>query len=233
MTEPAAADPTAYQKDLTSIFQDHGFSSCDGNGLRFEYGTEMILAANATSSLLPTDTVITLTSTTSPSPASNNSSQSPTISPAAENLSSGFTTRDKAAIGVVIPVVAIISFALGMIFYLRRHRKRKRSQSGRRTNETEENQPYLQQKGELEAEEKRRLELEAVEVRYEMDGGDNSKEMPAPGSNSRNEIDTMTRPPVPSLRERQELKGEDCSNEPDASSRPDNQTSDVSSSRNA
>lgn len=81
---------------------------------------------------------------------------------------------------------------------------------------SEETQPYLQQKAELEAEEKRRLELEAVEVRYEMDGANDSKEMPAPGSDVRNEIDTITRPPMPSLRERQELRGEDCSKELEA-----------------
>ena len=155
--------------------------------------------------------MIAITPTTSLSSASKNSSQSAAISLAAENISQGFTTRDKAAVGVVVPVVAIISFALGMIFYLRRHRKR--SQSGKGKNVSEETQPYLQQKAELEAEEKRRVELEAVEVRYEMDGGDDRKEMPAPGSDVRTEIDTITRPPMPSLRERQELRGEEFSRE--------------------
>ena len=78
---------------------------------------------------------------------------------------------------------------------------------------SEETQPYLQQKAELEAEEKRRIELEAVEVRYEMDGGDDRKEMPAPGSDVRTEIDTTTRPSMPSLRETQELRGEEFSRE--------------------
>lgn len=209
--DSATADPTAYASSLSFLFRDRGFSTCDGNGIQFEYGTEFIQAASATSSPLPTDTVIT---TTSPSPASNNSSQSPTISSAAENVSPGLMTRDKAAIGVVVPVVAIISFALGMIFYLRRRRKRSQSDKGK--NVSEETQPYLQQKAELEAEEKRRLELEAVEVRYEMDGGDDRKEVPAPESDGRNEIDTITRPPMPSLRERQELRGEDCSRELEA-----------------
>lgn len=81
---------------------------------------------------------------------------------------------------------------------------------------SEETQPYLQQKAELEAEEKRRLELEAVEVRYEMDGETSRKAMPAPGNDVRNEIDTVTRPPMPSLRERQELRGEEFSRELEA-----------------
>ena len=61
------------------------------------------------------------------------------------------------------------------------------------TGSEEETQPYLQQKAELEAEEKRRIELEAVEVRYEMDGRDHRNEMPAQGSEVGNEIDTIER----------------------------------------
>ena len=86
------------------------------------------------------------------------------------------------------------------------------------TGSEEETQPYLQQKAELEAEEKRRLELKAVEVRYEMDGRDDVNEMP--GNYARNEIDTVVRPQMSSLKERQELRGEECSQELDASSRP-------------
>ena len=80
----------------------------------------------------------------------------------------------------------------------------------------EETQPYLQQKAELEAEETRRLELEAVEVTYEMDGSDHRNEMPAQGSEVGNEIDTIERPALSSLRERHELRGEEHSKELEA-----------------
>ena len=102
-----------------------------------------------------------------------------------------------------------------MIFYLRR--RRKRNHSGKDTNGSEEEtQPYLQQKAELEAEEKRRLELEAVEVRYEMDGRDHRNEMPEQGNGVGNEIDTIERPALSSLRERHELRGEEHSKELEA-----------------
>ena len=97
-------------------------------------------------------------------------------------------------------------------------RRRKRSQSGKDPNvsadSSEEPQPYLQQKAELEAEENRRLELEAVEMRYKVNGEDSIQEMP--GEDARNEIDTIVRPGMPSLGERQELRGEECSKELEA-----------------
>lgn len=57
-------------------------------------------------------------------------------------------------------------------------------------------------------------------MKYEMDGRDHVKEMP--GNHGRNEIDTVERPQMSSLKERQELRGEECSKELDASSRPHN-----------
>ena len=230
ITIPATVDSTAYSSSVGSLFEDHlGFSTCEGNGMQASIvsltplvevgiGTSspfatLLQVANATSSPLSTNVP-----TTSPSSAPHNSSSSPTIISSAENISPGFSTRDKAATGVVVPVVAIISFILGVI-YLRSRRRRfqNRSHSGNGlADPSEEAQPYLQQKAELEAEEKRRLELEAVEVRYEMDGGNDRNNLLAPGEGVRNEIDTIARPPMPSLRERQELRGEECSKELEA-----------------
>ena len=218
ITKPANANPTAFESSVTSLFYDYlGFSTCSGNDNLVVIATSLIQVANDTSTPLSMFTADPFPSTTLVSSASNITSSSPTTSPAAGSISSAFTTKDKAATGVVIPVVAIISLVLGILFYLRR--RRKRSESGKDTHGSEAGtQPYLQQKAELEAEEKRRLELEAVEVRYEMDGGDHINEMP--GSQVRNEIDTVVRPQMPSLEETQELRGEECSKELEASSRP-------------
>lgn len=76
---------------------------------------------------------------------------------------------------------------------------------------SEDAQPYLQQKAELEAAEKRRIELEAAEVRYEMDGEDDRHEMP--GIDVDNEIDTVARPETSSLKTKHELRGEEFSKE--------------------
>ena len=218
ITKPAAANPTTFGSSVTSLFRSYiGFSSCNGNGGQVEIvATNLIQINNVTlntiSSSLPPLTAAPSLYTTVPSSASNNGSLIPTISSAANNVSSGFTTKDKAATGVVVPLVAIIAFVTGVIFHLRRRRKRDLSGKGADGSE-EETQPYLQRKAELEAEEKRRLELEAVDVRYEMDGQNNMNEMPA---DVRNEIDTIARPQISSLKERQELRGEECSRELEA-----------------
>ena len=177
ITKPTDANSTAFESSITSLFHDHlGFASCSGNHNPVQIVTSLVQVANITPDPLETATADPFPSTTLVSSASNITSSSPTTSSVAGNISSGFTTKDKAATGVVIPVVAIISLVLGILFYLRR--RRKRSESGKDTHGSEEEtQPYLQQKAELEAEEKRRLELEAVEVRYEMDGRDYRNEM--------------------------------------------------------
>ena len=237
ITKPADANPTAFESSVSSLFHDYlGFSTCSGNDNPVVIATDLVQIANLTPtslstaiadnldstqavsgaiSLLRTITTDPFLSTTLVPSASNITSSSPTTSSAAGKMSSGFTTKDKAATGVVIPVVAIISLVLGIVFYLRR--RRKRSESGKDTHGSEEEtRPYLQQKAELEAEEKRRLELEAVEVRYEMDGRDHRNEMPAQGNEVGNEIDTIERPALSSLREQHELRGEEHSKELEA-----------------
>ncbi|KAL9075857.1 MAG: hypothetical protein Q9161_001250 [Pseudevernia consocians] len=211
ITYPATADPTAFRSSATLLLYSRlSFTDCAGSG------QEVLPTALTQVSNLSTISADPLPSTTLVSSASNVTSSSPTTSSATENISSRFTTRDKAATGIVVSVVAIISLVLGILFYLRR--RRKRSNSGEDTHVSEEEtQPYLQQKAELDAEEKRRLELEAVEVRYELDGRDHRNEMPAQGSEVGNEIDTIERPAMSSLKERHELKGEECSKELEAS----------------
>ena len=216
IAKPADANSTAFESSITSLFHDYlGFASCSGNDNLIQIATNLVQVLNTTPNAQSTISADPLLSTTLVSSASNITSSSAATSSATENISSRFTTRDKAATGIVVPVVAIISLVLGILFYLRR--RRKRSNSGEDTHGSEEEtQPYLQQKAELDAEEKRRLELETVEVRYELDGRDCRNEMPAQGSEVGNEIDTIERPVMSSLKERHELKGEECSKELEA-----------------
>ena len=226
ITSPAATDP-AFGSSVTSLFRHRlGFSSCSANGNQVEIATdlEQITSASDVVQLpagivipIPTSSQIASAPTTVLSPASNNNSSpsGPPTSSAAEAISSDFTTADKAATGIVVPAVAIISFVLGVIFYLRRRRKPSRSGKSGTKGSVEERQPYLQQKAELEAEGTRRLELEAVEMRHEVHGEDRTNEMMAADVRC-DEIDTRARRHTPSFKERHELRGEECSRELDA-----------------
>lgn len=99
------------------------------------------------------------------------------------------------------------------VIYLRRRRRRQRSLDkgkGGVAEPSEENQPYLQQKAELEAAQKRQLELDGREVRYEMDGAQTRHEVE--GAESANEM--SERPWLQgSLLLTHELRGEEHSKE--------------------
>lgn len=72
-------------------------------------------------------------------------------------------------------MVALVLLSLAAFLWLR-HRNKKTlkdtDKASEDTNKKQDQQPYLQQKAELEAEEKRKYELEAAERRYELDGND-------------------------------------------------------------
>ena len=88
-------------------------------------------------------------------------------------------------IGLVVAIfVPIVLIALSLVYFIRRRRQRKGKASassqdvGKR--EGEDAQLYFQQKVELD-DEQRRHDMEAVEIRYEMEGEDQIHEMPVEG----------------------------------------------------
>lgn len=85
------------------------------------------------------------------------------------------------------------------MIYLYRRRKRNRAgnDSTVSADASKDTQPYLARKAELDAEEARRHELEAVDTRFEMDGMREVQEMPVknsryemPVKDSRHEMDS-------------------------------------------
>ena len=66
-----------------------------------------------------------------------------------------------------------------MIYLHRRGKwRQKRNRTHSNSDRLEDNRPYLQQKAELEAEEKLELESEASELNYELIGANDVQEMP-------------------------------------------------------
>ena len=111
-----------------------------------------------------------------PSPSSSSSLPSPTtFNSSSASFSSpvyrGLNKQDKIAVGVVVPIAVIASLLIILISW-RRYRTRRQVRTDDNTTLCEEAQPYLQQKPELGAEEREKYEMEAQEVRHEMQGAD-------------------------------------------------------------
>lgn len=109
-------------------------------------------------------------------------SSSPVLAPPDPSLTAhqprGLSKRTRA---IIITFTILGSLGLGVIgiLLLRRYRRRRSSVSPETENKEENGQPYLQRKAELEAEEKRKQELEALEIRYEADGDHGIHELPS------------------------------------------------------
>ncbi len=134
------------------------------------------------------------------------STASPLSSPRSSPAPTGLNKIAKIGSGVALPVIGIAALFLATILWQRRRKKRRITSSGG-VSLQQDNQPYLQQKAELEAEEKRKHELEATERRCEMDGKDATHEV-AEEPHDRE---------IPSLRIRHELSGAEHSHELEAS----------------
>ncbi len=205
-----------------SSFADHlGFGQCGGVVI-----SELVLVSNTSISSISTaitaksvspvesSSVSVRTKTETPSPTSpaavtltgksgsDISSSTSSNAPAASGPKTSLGVGARIAIGVCVPVLIVTVFALAIRRILQ-HRKRKlMDQSNGTGTPLDGSQPYLQQKGELEAEEKRKYEVQAEERRYELADDNQIREM-----------STTDSPYELSIQRTQELRGEEHSRE--------------------
>ena len=134
---------------------------------------------------------------------STSSSSTTTQSTLSRSISKGPSRQTKVAIAIGVPVVALLSLAVAFLVRYRHRKIRlvspKKTKAKQEGKSQEDVQPYLQQKAELEVEESRIHELEALERRIEI--GNEGERFQLPG----NEEDI--------IRGRQELRGEEHSKE--------------------
>ncbi|KAL8722832.1 MAG: hypothetical protein Q9181_007413 [Wetmoreana brouardii] len=143
-------------------------------------GLSLVQVSNITANL-------TTTSSFDPTPTLASGLTSPPVGGSGSDTSSSIVRAPRVVsrkTKIVIATVTVFGF-LGMtlvaVFILRRYRKRRSAAAADQKSgtPTEDGQPYFQQKGELDAEEQRRLELEAREMRYEADGENEIHELPS------------------------------------------------------
>lgn len=189
--KPASIPTSVFLPTAVSSFVDYlGLPTCIG-------GVNDVPVSSITlAQLLPS-----ATSTGSPIPSTGNPTEASTSTSYHHHLDEQATI----GIGIAIPVVVIALLLLAVFLWRRSRKIKKANVTEVQDTISEDRQPYLQQKAELEAEEKRKHELEAEERRYELDGESRIHEI---SENSHG---------LPSLRARQELRGEDHSKELDAS----------------
>ena len=190
LSQPARVNSTAFLSTVFDSFSAYlGFSTCSGTG-------EEISASELVK--LPVATVITTLTPVTTVPNRN------TTQAVVKHSSGSYNKKVKIANGVAIPVAFLGLSLLGFLVYRRRRimktQKEEDATSQRQGSPHEGTQPYLQQKGELEADENRKHELEARERRYEIGSGGERYELPVEREN------TM-------IRTRQELRGEEHSTE--------------------
>lgn len=181
--------------------------SVQSNGMTVS--PQFISPVDSSSGLVRTKTETTFPTSSAAVTSTGKSSTDPSlptssIASATSRPTISLSVGAKIALGVVISVFLSTVSALA-IWSILRHRKRKlvNRSNGTRTL-SDEGQPYLQQKGELEAEEKRKYELQAEERRYELADDSQTREMAATDS-----------PHEMSTQRTQELRGEEHSRELD------------------
>ncbi len=205
VSQPANVNSTEFRSVAEDSFTTHiGFSTCSGSGVQVSPTalSKITPTASNPSSLTPVASGRDQNSTQSISTGTDHQNPNSTNSVSTHSPGS-YDKKVNLATGITIPVTFLGLVLLGFLVH-RRRKKQKTLEEDPASQDLgsplQDPQPYLQQKAELEAEEKRKHELEARERRYEMGNEGERYELPV------EEGHLM-------IRSRQELRGEEHSRE--------------------
>lgn len=182
--------PAVYSLAGYSLVDHVGFSECTLVAID-ETTTTRVDTRTPARSNIASDTV-TPTKASTTDPVAPTVSPSSTVSAPKTSLNVG---GDSAIVLASVFVIAGVAFTIWKILQYRKRNLNGRNQDAITTSDTD--RPYLQQKGELDAEEKRKYELQAEERRYELTGDNQIREM------------TVDHPYEMSTQRTQELRGEE------------------------
>ncbi|KAL8748513.1 MAG: hypothetical protein Q9184_007251 [Pyrenodesmia sp. 2 TL-2023] len=109
----------------------------------------------------------------------NISDSTNTAVPATSPRGPGLQIRTRIALGVTIPCATILLSALTLLAIIRYRKRRRQTQpTSPKPTTPAEDQPYFQQKGELDAEESTKYELDAEQKEHELEGDNEIRELP-------------------------------------------------------
>lgn len=208
VTSPATIPSSAFQAYLISEFIDYLGLTCIGLGEELD-PTPLEPFPNITVMAVTSASLSASANSTTSQPLHSSNATKSSVTPLLDEPS-------KIGIGVGASAAALILISLAALIW-RKRRFRSAAITAKNQGKTEnrregtsasegENQPYLQQKAELEAEERRKYELEARQKIHELDGGTEIREIPAGTHEHRLAV----------MRSRQELRGGEHSQELDA-----------------
>ncbi|KAL8930803.1 MAG: hypothetical protein Q9208_000344 [Pyrenodesmia sp. 3 TL-2023] len=166
VTRPASANKQLWEEEVAASFANYvGLPTC-------------LPIRSDVSNRTDSDPVIVTTSAPLAPANTTNQALIPTASPS----SSGLGVGAKAAIGVCIPLAMLVIITLAGLGIVKRRKRKSHNSSGEPSAPSKDDQPYLQQKGELEAEERRKYELQAEIKQYELEGDHDIQEMSTPAN---------------------------------------------------
>ncbi|KAM0803721.1 hypothetical protein BDR22DRAFT_818902 [Usnea florida] len=197
VSKPTSIPTSDFEPTASYSFLDYlGIGDCVGQG-------EQVIPTDLTpvtlvNGSLPRGSLLSANSTSTKASISGSS----TVIPAPGSRHQNLDKQAKIGIGIAIPV-AVGALVLPALLLWRRYRKNKGVNTTTAEHKGPEGvQPYLQQKPELEAEDKGKQELDAEERRYELAGASLIHEMSDRSNNS-----------LPASRVLQELRGEEHAKE--------------------
>ncbi len=201
-------DSNAFYTAYYSTFLDDAYSSLN-TILGYESCTA-VLPSSVLSSLLATSGILYLPNVASETATTTTT---PFFFATATALPSATATESSVPVqhihktqiiivSVVVPTIGLVTFLLCFIILRRYRKKRRQAAIKNQWDMTSNTQLYVDQKAELEDEERRKFELDAGGITYEMEGEDRIFEMP-----------TTAEMRLASLRETHEMRGVEHSQE--------------------
>lgn len=180
--KPSTIESALFQEAAGSSFLNWlGFNPCRGGGQTISSTGTILTTTNAVASApgIAASSISTTNSTSQPltRPPLTDSISTPSSLPTPIPIPKPSQKNVKLAVGVAVPLGSITISALVVFLWRVHHQRRHVAITSQVPQNEEDSLAFLQRKAELEAEERRRYELHAGDIRHEMETRENRSEL--------------------------------------------------------